>query len=75
MKHALEQPDGWLDASLSSATAPTALRWVWRTVHVTGHSSGVFEWTITGSDYGSLFINPAGSSSILFNVTAADPIP
>jgi hypothetical protein len=52
-----------------------AWRWVWRTVHVQGHTSGEYLWTITGSDYANLFINPAGSPAIRFAVTSTDPIP
>ena len=50
--------------------------YVWTEVHVTGHSSGTWDWTIGGSYLdGTLAVTPAGGSAIPFNVTSGNPIP
>jgi len=51
--------------------------YVWVEVQVSGHSSGVWEWTIDGSYTSTtpLKLTPAGNSSIFFNITDYDPIP
>jgi hypothetical protein len=50
--------------------------YVWVVVNVTGHNSGNWQWTITGSYLnGTLQVTPAGNPGIHFNVTAGNPIP
>lgn len=50
--------------------------WPWIEVHVNGHNSGVWEWTITGSyTSGNLYLNPADNPSIPFYITDYNPIP
>ncbi len=52
------------------------IHYVWRTVHVQGHSSGNMVWTISGSYLnGTLAVYPQGGSPIYFNVTPNNPIP
>jgi hypothetical protein len=50
--------------------------YVWTDVTVNGHSSDIWEWTITGSYlYGNLNVNPTDNPSISFQSTDWDPIP
>jgi len=49
--------------------------YVWTVVQVTGHTSGNWTWTISGSYLNNtLVVTPAGGSSIKFNVTSNNPI-
>ena len=51
------------------------LYWVWVEVFVEGHTSGVWEWTITGSYLdGNLSITPAGNQVIPFALTNSNPV-
>lgn len=58
-------------------TDPSFNLWyVWAEVHVTGHESGDFGWTISGSYLdGTLTVTPDGGSPILFQRTQQNPIP
>lgn len=50
--------------------------YVWNVINVTGHTSGDFLWTISGSYLnGSLVLTPAGNAPIVFQVTTGNPIP
>jgi hypothetical protein len=52
------------------------LYWSWVVVRVTDHTSGDWEWTISGSyQDGTLVVTPAGNSSISFQLTQSNPIP
>lgn len=58
-------------------TDPSFNVWyVWTEVHVSGHDSGDFGWTISGSYLdGSLTVTPDGGSPIPFQRTQQNPIP
>jgi len=50
--------------------------YVWVAVTVTQHTSGTWDWTVSGSYLnGTLVVTPSGNQSIPFQVTASDPIP
>lgn len=56
---------------------PTFKTWyVWTTVQVRGHTSGNWQWTITGSYLNlTLKVAPTGQTGILFRRTQENPIP
>ncbi len=50
--------------------------YVWVVVTVTGHASGEWAWTISGSYLnGTIVVTPSGNPPIHFSVTANNPIP
>ena len=52
------------------------IHYVWVEAHVSQHTGGIYDWTITGSYLdGNLSLNPTGSPSIPFNITTWNPIP
>jgi predicted small lipoprotein YifL len=66
----------WFKETWFTQSQTGTMWWVWRTINVSNHTEGTWEWTVSGSYLnGTLKVVPAGNAAIPFVLTQSDPIP